>query len=148
MLVYPRPLVLEVEPHAPKHKFLETITHTGDQWIRVQHSNHNGEAMMNMQPLKRLNRPSPTSNINTGMIITQLYGELHRIKSNCSDDLAIVQAIMELWLELQEFGWPAQWLQTAMHKYMYKDTNKVWEEIYNFIQHEGSYGKHARWHGY
>lgn len=125
---------MEVEQPAVQHRFLETTTHTNERHIRVQHSNHNGEAMLRAQPPKRLSRPDPRSNIHTATIVTQLYGELHRIKSNCSDDLAIVQAMMELWLELQEFDWPKQWLQTAVHRYMFKNTDEVWGEIYRFIQ--------------
>lgn len=47
----------------------------------------------------------------------------------------MVQAMMELWLELKEFGWPKQWLLQALEAYMYKDKHtKVWEEIFNFIR--------------
>ena len=125
---------MKVEEQAQQHRFLETITHTDERRIRVQHSNHNGESMLKMQPPKRLSRPNPRSNISTATIVTQLYGELHRLASNCSDELAIVQAVMELWLELQEFDWPKQWLQMAVQKYMHKNTDEVWGEIYRFIQ--------------
>ena len=125
--------MLEVEPDADSHRFLETITSIANNTVRVQHSNHNGASVMQGMGLKRLNRAAPTSNITAQDVVGRLYGELHRVAANCSDDLAIVQAIAELWLELHEFGWQKKWLLTALNQYMQKDNNKVWEYIFDHI---------------
>lgn len=132
--IYPHPLHLDVEPEAEQHRFLETTTSWNGRTIRVQHSNHNGAAMLAAKPLKRLNRPSPVANISDTEAVLGLYGELHRVSANCTDNLAVVQAMSELWMELHEFTWPKQWLLRALNMYMKKCTNPVWEYVYESLE--------------
>ena len=123
-----------MEPKADQHRFLETTTYSDGKTIRVQHSNHNGAAMLMAKPLKRLNRTNPAANFSRREAILGLYGELHRISANCTDDLAIVQAISELRMELHDFTWPKQWLIQAISAYMVKCTDSVWEYIYESLE--------------
>jgi len=90
--------------------------------------------MLMAKPLKRLNRSNPAANFSGKEAILGLYGELHRISANCTDDLAIVQAISELKMELHDFTWPKQWLQQAISMYMIKCTNSVWNYVYESLE--------------
>jgi hypothetical protein len=130
--LYPKPLLLEVESLAEVHRFLETET-TVSGTIRVKHSNHNSTAMWRGEAPKRLSRVDPCSNRTENEFITGLYGELHRIDGNCSDDVARMQAACELRVELDGFNWPRRWLLAAMQMHLHKKTHTVWQNIYDLL---------------
>ena len=129
--VYPPPLDLKCEGDQTSYDFLETVVRVQGPELLVQHRNHNGAAMWIHGNMTRLTRPHRKANWNGKTAVTRLYGELHRLESNCNNDLMVLLAVQELQMELHACGWPQVWLQRAISKYTAIGKSDIWDFIGN-----------------
>ena len=129
---------LECEGNGEEYRFLETIVRIAGTRLTVQHRNHNGQAVWEGKELPRKTRVHKDANRNETHATNMLYGELHRLLINCTDNQMVLQAGMEMALEILRVQYPKKWFYNAVQRFMMQTNNLVWDIVLDF------YMKNAR----